>query len=351
MITRLVRLCQSSGSKGTTSTRMFPAHVIPDPLKRFFVTLLMVIWVFVFVSCTTSSRSGSFSAAPVDVTSPRSSPSESKDFLIRIDGSELVAPVSKQIAEEFMTQHPDVGVVIESNGTYTGFKRLCQGEVQINEASLGPYSLQYDQCEQNSIEWVELPVARAGFGVYVSSQNSFVQCVSEGQIERLWDAADTVGTWKELDSQWPDGEIERYAQFNDDCVPAFFDDPLYEEVQRLDYFDPGVVHALAADPFGVGIFSTIYHAQNKELLRQVGLFGDEACPFVTPLTAEPGRTPSWGQPFTVYVNRRDLRTYPTIAEFLKFYMKRVPDLLPEAGFFVLFPEDYEDNLDLIMNEE
>jgi phosphate transport system substrate-binding protein len=352
MIARLSQLCQRAGRKGGTSIRVFQEHKILNSLGCFLLAAIMVISASAFVGCATPGNGNTSPTTPANAVSPLISLCEKEaSFTVTIDGSELMAPITTQIADEFMMQHPDVCVIVESNGTYTGFERLCRGKIHINEASLGPYPLQHELCDQNSIEWVELRVARAGFGIYVSSQNSFLECVTDKQIDKTWDVADMVHMWKELDPQWPDREIRRYAQFNDDCVPVFFDDPSYGEVQRLDYFDPGVVHALAADPFGIGIFSTTYYAQNKELLRQVGLFGDEACPFVTPLTAEPGHTPNWGQPFTIYANRRALGTHPAIAEFLIFYMKRVPDLLPEEGFYVLFPEDYQDNLHLIMNGE
>lgn len=332
--------------------RKFHKFEIPAPQRHFFLATLVLVLVSTLTGCATSDSGDILPTTPENVAALLVPPCESESiFTIRIDGSELTSPVTTQIAEEFMIQHPNICVIAESNGSDIGFRRLCEGEIHMNEASLGPDLFQYEECDQQAVEWVELPVARAGFGIYASSQNSFLDCVTAEQIHRIWDGPDIAHEWDELDSEWPDDEIHRYAQFNDRCVPVFFDDPFYAEVQRLDYFDPGEVYALAVDPIGIGIFSTVYYAHNKELLRQVGLFGDEACPFVTPLTVEPGHTPVWGQPFTIYVDRGALGIHPVIGEFLDFYMRRAPDLLPEEGFFVLSPDDYQDNLRLIAGGE
>jgi len=265
-------------------------------------------------------------------------------FTVTVAGSELFSSTTERIAQKFTSQYPDVSVLVELRGTSHGFERLCRGEVHMNLASLEPQNIDYELCAQSNIEWLELPVGRAGFGFFASQQNDFLACLTVEQVRRIWAATDAPRIWSALDAQWPDGEIHRYAQLDNRGRPvAILEDPSYEEIERLDHFEMSIVDSLAADPFGIGLFSTVYYAGNQDRIRPISLDEGEGCTQVVPSTAEPGWQPFWGQDFIIYVNRQAIREHPPVKAFLDFYMTEALTLTRRAGFFPLSPEEYEGN--------
>src|SRR3972149_1017434 len=54
---------------------------------------------------------------------------------IDIDGSSTVYPITEAVAEEFKKAQPNVKVTVGISGTGGGFKRFCNGETAISDAS------------------------------------------------------------------------------------------------------------------------------------------------------------------------------------------------------------------------
>src|SRR5690606_5958816 len=54
---------------------------------------------------------------------------------VSIDGSSTVYPVTEAVAEEFLSEAPQVRVTVGVSGTGGGFKKFVAGEIDINDAS------------------------------------------------------------------------------------------------------------------------------------------------------------------------------------------------------------------------
>ncbi|MBN1887177.1 MAG: hypothetical protein JW850_04280 [Thermoflexales bacterium] len=317
------------------------------------LTLLLVLMLLSITAChSPTSNHVPVTTSPQHLaittieTKPTPSSKDDVTFLI-IDGSELIAPVTRSIAEEFMVQYPFIHVVIDSSGTWPGFKRLCSNEVHITEAFLWIRDTDRKLCNQNGIQQLDLPIAENGFGNFVSVQNGFVECLTASQNRKIWQPTNAAHIWSEVASDWPSREIHRYAQLNDRGSPAFADDPSYEDAERLDHFDTSMIEKLAADPLGIGVFSTAYYVGNAERIRPIGVYENGKCIVPDPSTAEPGEHPVWGFPIYLYVNRQALRDHQPLRDFLEFYMTKALSSTQEHGFFALSPEDYESNREMI----
>src|SRR5919106_455408 len=55
--------------------------------------------------------------------------------VIRVDGSSTVFPITEAVAEEFQRANPGVKVTVAFAGTGGGFKKFCNGETDMNDAS------------------------------------------------------------------------------------------------------------------------------------------------------------------------------------------------------------------------
>ncbi|MBD0334119.1 MAG: substrate-binding domain-containing protein, partial [Cyanobacteria bacterium Co-bin13] len=81
---------------------------------------------------------------------------------VLVDGSSTVFPISEAMAEEFMAANPNVRVTVGVSGTGGGFKKFCAGETDISNASRPIKQEEIELCEQNGIEYVEVPIAYDG---------------------------------------------------------------------------------------------------------------------------------------------------------------------------------------------
>ena len=111
---------------------------------------------------------------------------------IRIDGSSTVFPITEAVAEEFQRAHSDVRVTVGISGTGGGFKKFTVGETDINDASRTIKPTEVDAAAENSIEYIELPVAYDGISVVVNPDNAFVSSLTVEELNRIWEPASEV---------------------------------------------------------------------------------------------------------------------------------------------------------------
>ena len=78
---------------------------------------------------------------------------------IKATGSSTVEPITRYMADRY-----DFDVDLEGIGSTDGFEKFCNGEADINDASVAipgagaPVDFQA-QCADNNVEYVELPIA------------------------------------------------------------------------------------------------------------------------------------------------------------------------------------------------
>ncbi|NNE43288.1 MAG: protein sphX, partial [Gemmatimonadetes bacterium] len=86
---------------------------------------------------------------------------------VRVDGSSTVYPVTEAVAEEFRAVQPRVRVTVGFSGTGGGFKKFTIGETDMNDASRPIKGKEITKAQENSIEFIELPVSFDGISVVV----------------------------------------------------------------------------------------------------------------------------------------------------------------------------------------
>ncbi len=114
-----------------------------------------------------------------------------------VTGSSTVEPISIRVAEK-ITDATDVSVVVEGPGTGDGFKKFCAGEADVTGASRTIKDEEIATCEENGIEFVELPVAVDGLTVATSPENDDVSCLDVPALYAL------LGPESEGSKRWSD---------------------------------------------------------------------------------------------------------------------------------------------------
>jgi phosphate transport system substrate-binding protein len=117
---------------------------------------------------------------------------------VKVSGSSTVLPISQLVAEQFSAQNPDVQISVDGPGTTDGFVLFCKGETQINDASRAIEPEEEKACQENGIDWIELPIAFDGITVMTNPANDAVSCLSKADLYAL------IGPESKGFSSWSD---------------------------------------------------------------------------------------------------------------------------------------------------
>jgi len=132
---------------------------------------------------------------------------------ITLDGSSTVLPVSGAIAQAFESDHPSVKVNVHESGTGGGFRKFCAGEIDIAGASRPINAAELAQCEKTGVELIELPFAFDSLAIVTNPANTFANCLSLGELRRIWDPASEgkVTKWRQVRMAFPDRPLALFG--------------------------------------------------------------------------------------------------------------------------------------------
>ncbi len=267
---------------------------------------------------------------------------------IAIEGSSTVQPITQAAAELFREQNPKARISVGGAGTSDGFEAFCQGDTQISDASR-PIDVaeEVPVCEENGVEFIEIPVAFDGISVVVNEQNDFASDVTSEQLKTLWEPAaeGEITRWSQVNPQWPDEEISLYGPGTESGTYEFFNETIVgneEEVNRTDYEasedDNVLVQGVAGDQNALGYFGFSYYENNLGKLKALSLDG------VKP-SAETIRSGEYGlsRPIFIYVSTKALKNNDAVKPFVDFYLSEQNlDRLVEAAKYVTLPGSLAD---------
>jgi phosphate transport system substrate-binding protein len=286
----------------------------------------------------TTTEGGAETAAGSDV---------SGDVLV--DGSSTVFPISEAMAEEFMAANPNTRVTVGVSGTGGGFKKFCAGETDISNASRPIKQEEIELCEQNGIEYVEVPIAYDGLTVVVNPNNDFVTCLTVDELKRMWEPAaqGTITTWNQIRSDFPNQPISLYGAGTDSGTYDYFTAAIVGEEgsSRGDFTasedDNVLVQGVTSDSNAIAFFGYAYYAENEGNLKAVEIDNGNGCVAPSPETIADGSYAPLSRPEFFYIKTTSLDN-PAVEAFAKFQIDPAnADLISEVGYVPL-PGEIED---------
>jgi phosphate transport system substrate-binding protein len=250
--------------------------------------------------------------------------SEELSGRINIEGSSTVIPITEAVADGFREKAPRVQISIGGAGTSDGFEAFCAGNTQISDASR-PIDQEEEVplCEENGVEFVELPVAIDGLSVVVNKQNEFADDITLEELNTMWapEAEGKIMRWDQVRSSWPSEPLNLYGAGTQSGTFDFFTEFVNGEegASRSDYQasedDNVLVQGIQGDENALGYFGYSYYAENEDTLKALAVEGVEP----NPDTIASGEYPL-SRPLFIYVNTQDLKQNPAVREFVSFYI-------------------------------
>jgi phosphate transport system substrate-binding protein len=262
---------------------------------------------------------------------------------IAIEGSSTVQPITQAAAELFRQENPDARIEVGGAGTSDGFEAFCQGDTQISDASR-PIDVaeEVPVCEENGVEYIEIPVAYDGISVVVNKQNDWATDVTSDELKTMWEPAaeDKIMRWSQVRSEWPDSELSLYGPGTESGTYEFFNEYIVgneEEVNRSDYEasedDNVLVQGVAGDENALGYFGYSYYVNNRDKLKLLALDGVKP----TEKTIRSGEY-LLSRPLFIYVSTDALKNNKAVEPFVDFYLSEQNlDRLVEAARYVTLP--------------
>jgi phosphate transport system substrate-binding protein len=270
---------------------------------------------------------------------------------IMIDGSSTVYPITEAVAEEFRGQHPGVQVTIGVSGSSGGFKKWTKGETDINNSSRQIKQSEIDAANQAGFGHVEIPVAYDGLSVVVSQSNTWLTCITEGELQKIWNKDSKVKRWNEVNPSWPNEEIKLYGAGTESGTFEYFTEHINGQTgnSRADYTasedDNTLVLGVAGNKNSLGYFGYSYYHENKAKIRAVAVDAGKGCIEPTNETISSLSYPI-ARLIYIYPTKKSLER-PEVKEFITFYLKSASTLVPQTGYTALPQKMYDDTLAMI----
>jgi len=261
---------------------------------------------------------------------------------VRIDGSSTVFPLTEAVTEEFAKIAPRVNVTVGVSGTGGGFKRFCQGETAISDASRPIAPSEVSMATAAKIDFIEIPVAIDTLCFVVHPKNDWLKSISIEQARRIFSEGGPT-TWKDVDPEWPARPIKRYSPGTDSGTFDYFKDAVMGKDGKIrtdisvSEDDNVLVLGVAGDVDAIGFFGIAFYSENQSRLRSVPVLGSVGTPIVPTVQSVLDETYPLARPLFLYVNAKDAAR-PEVATYVDFYLAQASSLAEEVGYVPLREE-------------
>ena len=272
-----------------------------------------------------------------------------KSNKVQADGSSTVYPITSAAAEEFGKQGSGIQVTVGISGTGGGFKKFCNNETDISDASRYIKEEEITSCAGKNIEFIELPIGYDGLSIVLNKENDWAKELTIEDLKKIYQKEGYAKTWKELNPKWPDIEIKAFAPGQDSGTFDYFAE---EIVKKKDNFrqqgvsfsedDNTIVTGVAGTKGGIGFFGVAYYENNKDKLSLAKIVNPKTKEAIEP-TFENIKSNTYAplsRPIFIYVKVAST-TAESVDKFIKFYLDNAAKFTKETGYIPLPDSIYD----------
>jgi phosphate transport system substrate-binding protein len=267
---------------------------------------------------------------------------------VLVDGSSTVYVITEAVAEDFIKENRNISVTVGISGTGGGFKKFCNGELDIADASRRIKESEVKDCGSKNIEFVEIPVAYDGMSVVVNPKNSFVDKLSVADLDRIFNEKKKAQTWKDINPKWPNQKIKVYSPGHDSGTYDYFAEEILgkNEAVRSDALfsedDNVLVTGISGDENSIGYFGLAYYEENRERVKLVPVVNPASQKAVVPETAtvRSGEYAPLSRPLYIYVKKTSMER-DSVRNFILHYLSTAEQLSGTVGYIPLMKSEYD----------
>lgn len=266
--------------------------------------------------------------------------------LVTVDGSSTVFPITEAVAEEFQKRNKNVNVTVGVSGTGGGFKKFCNGEIDVANASRPIKKEEIEACRKKGVRYIELPVAFDALTVVVNKSNP-LKSITTAELAKIYarDAEKKVTNWRQVNSSFPNLPLRVYAPGTDSGTYDYFNEAiLNKKGSRGDLTasedDNILVQGVSRDRGGIAFFGFSYYEENKAKLKALPVVnGDGKAVMPSVQNVLNGTYEPLSRPLFIYVSEKAAKT-ANVRSFVNFYLQNAGKLSREVGFVQLPAKAY-----------
>ncbi|WP_372910113.1 PstS family phosphate ABC transporter substrate-binding protein [Salinigranum sp.] len=276
---------------------------------------------------------------------------------VDIAGSSTVFPLATAFSELFKEDHPDVEFSLQSTGSGGGFQNFfCVGETDFNNASRPISPEEENLCSENGVEPVELQVATDALTVVVNDENDWAESLTVDQLRQVWSAESPPTTWSDINSDWPDEELELFGPTDASGTYDYFIEAVIGEEgpgHRQDYSpteqDRTIIRGVEGSKYAMGYLGFAYYSQNSDAVTAVAIDNGDGPVEPSLETAKSGEYAPLSRPLFTYPAKSSLAE-PQVAAFARFWMENTTNqevVADEVGYVPLDDQQQQAQLDTL----
>ena len=259
---------------------------------------------------------------------------------IAIDGSSTVFPIAQAVAEEFQIANPDSQVSVGFAGTGGGFEAFCAGDTQISNASRPIEEDEIECLEKAGIDYTEFQIGVDGLAIVTHPDTDWVDCITFDQLKAVYEPGSEVITWNDVDTTWPDDELNVFGPDPDSGTYDYFAetvaDPEAEEPATRDDMtqsadDNVLVQGVQGENGSLGYFGFAYFEENSQGLKALEVDdGSSGCVAPSAETVKSNDYPL-SRPLFFYV-ANDAMDEEAVSEFVTFWIQNAAEYATAVGY-------------------
>jgi phosphate transport system substrate-binding protein len=269
---------------------------------------------------------------------------------IKVDGSSTVFPITEAVAEEYqISKRGKVRVTVGISGTGGGFKRFCNGETDISDASRPILAAEMAKCAAAGIKYIELPIAYDALTVVVNPKATWIDQVTIAELKKMWEPAaqGVITRWDQVNSKWPKRPLKLFGPGADSGTFDYFTEAVNGKAKssRGDFTasedDNVLVQGIEADVNGLAYFGYAYYAAQQGKMKAVKVVNASGVA-VGPSEAAvlDGTYNPFSRPLFIYVNAAAAQR-PEVKEFVEFYLGQGAQYVKEVKYVPFVAAAYQ----------
>jgi len=244
--------------------------------------------------------------------------------VIKVDGSSTVFPIMEKAASDFQ-KSGGARVTVGVSGTGGGFKKFCEGDTDIANASRPITKKEIDACKAKGISYIELPIAFDGLAVVVNPRNTWALNLTVDELKKIWEPNSKVNNWSQVRSGFPNVPLKLFGPGPASGTFDYFTEAINgkSKASRTDYTpsedDNVLVRGIAGDRGALGYFGKSYLEGNKGRIRAVGVIAKGSTKSVLPsdTTVQNASYQPLSRPMFIYVSANAAKR-PEVKKFVTY---------------------------------
>jgi len=258
--------------------------------------------------------------------------------VIKMDGSSTVFPVMERAASDFQKSGGS-RVTVGVSGTGGGFKKFCNGDTDISNASRPILQKELDACRAKGISFFELPISYDGIVVVVSPQNTWAKDLTVDELKRIWAPGSQIKNWSQVRKGFPNVPLKLFGPGPASGTFDYFTEAIVgkSKSSRTDYTpsedDNVLVRGVAGDRGALGYFGKSYLEANTSRIRAVGIIAKAGARPVMPsdTTIQNATYQPLSRPMFIYVNAKAAKR-PEVKRFVTYFFNNGSKIVKQARY-------------------